>query len=127
MTRPVDPEGRAARFISLQLHETTHDRLVWGMRQHRDKAIAGVPEWERLRTLASQIKGRGEYAMVGQPGQFPIANQWQRMVARYVAKTYPNMHLDGTVEGSDVTGQPEPQIVEDYIERRFGTAAVVAP
>ena len=56
MTAVVDPEGRAARFIALQLHETTHDRLVWGMRHNRDKAVAGVPEWERLRELASQIK-----------------------------------------------------------------------
>src|SRR5262249_28898985 len=56
MTRPVDPEGRAARFIALKVHEATHDRLVWGMRQNRDKAVAGVPEWEKLRELASQIK-----------------------------------------------------------------------
>ena len=56
MTRPVDPEERAARFISLEVHESTHDRLVWGMRQNRDKAVAGVPEWEKLRNLASQIK-----------------------------------------------------------------------
>src|SRR6516164_3120639 len=56
MTQPVDPEGRAARFISLKVHESTHDRLVWGMRQNRDKAVAGVPDWEKLRELASQIK-----------------------------------------------------------------------
>jgi L-lactate dehydrogenase complex protein LldF len=56
MTRPVDPEERAARFIALEVHESTHDRLVWGMRQNRDRAVAGVPEWEKLRALASQIK-----------------------------------------------------------------------
>src|SRR5580704_17259362 len=56
MTYPVDPEERAARFISLEVHESTHDRLVWGMRQNRDRAVAGVPEWEKLRELASQIK-----------------------------------------------------------------------
>jgi L-lactate dehydrogenase complex protein LldF len=56
MTRVVDPEGRAARFIALEVHESTHDRLVWGMRQNRDQAVAGVPEWEELRELASQIK-----------------------------------------------------------------------
>src|SRR5208282_1499722 len=56
VTRPVDPEGRAARFIALEVHESTHDRLVWGMRQHRDQAVAGVPEWEALRELASRIK-----------------------------------------------------------------------
>jgi L-lactate dehydrogenase complex protein LldF len=56
VTRPVDPEGRAARFIALEVHESTHDRLVWGMRHNRDQAVAGVPEWEELRELASQIK-----------------------------------------------------------------------
>ncbi len=56
MSRPVNPEGLAARFISLEVHESTHDRLVWGMRQNRDQAVAGVPEWEKLRALASQIK-----------------------------------------------------------------------
>jgi L-lactate dehydrogenase complex protein LldF len=56
MTRPVEPEKLAARFIAMEETEATHDRLVWGMRQHRDKAVAGVPEWEKLRELASQIK-----------------------------------------------------------------------
>jgi L-lactate dehydrogenase complex protein LldF len=56
MPRPVDAEGLSARFISLEVHESTHDRLVSGMRQNRDKAVAGVPEWEELREHASQIK-----------------------------------------------------------------------
>ena len=56
MIRPVDPEGLAARFIDLEQHESTHDRLVWGMRHNRDQSIAGVPEWGTLRELASQIK-----------------------------------------------------------------------
>lgn len=54
--RPVDPEALAARFIALESHETTHDRLVWRMRTNRDEAIAGVPDWQELRELASQIK-----------------------------------------------------------------------
>jgi len=65
--------------------------------------------------LASQIKGRGEYAIARQPGQFPIADEWQSLVAKYVAKTYPNMHLDGFVEGSDANGQPEPASVERFM------------
>ena len=65
--------------------------------------------------LASQVKGRGEYAIVRQPGQFPIADEWQRLVAKYVAKTYPNMHLDGTVEGADSNGEPEPAKLEHFM------------
>jgi L-lactate dehydrogenase complex protein LldF len=56
MSRPVAPERRAARFIALEQHEETHDRLVWGMRHHRDTAAAAVPEWATLRELASQTK-----------------------------------------------------------------------
>jgi len=55
MSRPVDPEARAAQFIALAQHEETHDRLVWGMRHQRDTAVAAIPEWESLRGLASQI------------------------------------------------------------------------
>jgi rhamnose transport system substrate-binding protein len=65
--------------------------------------------------LASQIKGRGEYAIVRQPGQFPIANKWQNLVQAYVAKAYPNMHLDGIIEGSDINGMPEPALIEQFM------------
>ena len=65
--------------------------------------------------LASQIKGHGEYAIVRQPGQFPIADQWQSLIEAYVAKAYPNMHLDGVLEGSDVNGTPEPAKVESFM------------
>ena len=56
MTRPVDPEAAAARFIADPAHEEAHDRLVWAMRSHRDKAVAAMPEWGKLRDLASRIK-----------------------------------------------------------------------
>ena len=65
--------------------------------------------------LASQMKGRGEYAITMQPGQFAIADEWTRIAEKYVAKTYPNMHLDGVIEGSDPTGQPEPQKLERFM------------
>jgi rhamnose transport system substrate-binding protein len=65
--------------------------------------------------LASQIKGRGEYAILRQPGQFPIADEWQRLVLKYVAKTYPNMHVVGILEGSDVNGEPEPSKLQHFM------------
>ncbi|RMG58727.1 MAG: 4Fe-4S ferredoxin, partial [Bacteroidetes bacterium] len=33
-----------------------HDESLWFVRQKRDKAAHGVPEWEELREQASQIK-----------------------------------------------------------------------
>jgi L-lactate dehydrogenase complex protein LldF len=56
MSTHVNPEGLAERFIALEEHEATHDRLVWGMRHNRDLSVAAVPEWGKLRELASQIK-----------------------------------------------------------------------
>ncbi len=54
--RPVDPESAAAAFIAEGKHEETHDRLVWGMRLHRDEAARKLPGWEELRDVASAIK-----------------------------------------------------------------------
>ena len=54
--KPVDPEAASARFINDPKREETHDRLVWAMREHRDQAVAGIPEWEQLRDLASGVK-----------------------------------------------------------------------
>lgn len=65
--------------------------------------------------LASQMKGRGEYAIARQPGQFPIANEYQRLLESYVAKTYPNMHLDAVIQGSDVNGMPEFASVQKFV------------
>ncbi len=65
--------------------------------------------------LGSQLKGRGEYAIVVQPGQYPIATEWQYLAEAYIAKTYPAMKLDGVVVGSDETGLPEPSSVEDFM------------
>jgi L-lactate dehydrogenase complex protein LldF len=56
MSEVVNPERLAEKFIALEEHEATHDRLVWDLRHNRDKAVAGVPEWAQLRELASQIK-----------------------------------------------------------------------
>ncbi len=35
---------------------TWHDESLWFVRQKRDRAAHGIPEWEELRELASQIK-----------------------------------------------------------------------
>jgi ABC-type sugar transport system substrate-binding protein len=65
--------------------------------------------------LASQMKGTGEYAIVGQQDQFPIADEWTRIVERYVKRTYPDMKLAGVVTGSGVGFAPEPQQREAYL------------
>ena len=44
MTRPVEPEERAARFIALEVHESTHDRLKLPMKViHIAQVLNGGP------------------------------------------------------------------------------------
>jgi L-lactate dehydrogenase complex protein LldF len=54
--RPVDQVEAAERFIAATEHEKAHDERLWDMRLRRDKAAHALPEWEDMRSLASQIK-----------------------------------------------------------------------
>lgn len=55
---------RAALFVANDERMHWHDKALWFVRQKRDKAAQSVPEWERLRELASQIK---VHTLVGLP------------------------------------------------------------
>ena len=46
----------AATFIANEERTHWHDQALWFVRAKRDKAAHTVPEWERLRETASQIK-----------------------------------------------------------------------
>ena len=52
----IDHAARAATFVEDEVRLHWHDQAVWFVRQKRDLARAVLPEWEELRTLASQIK-----------------------------------------------------------------------
>ena len=65
--------------------------------------------------LASQISGKGGYALVGQQGQFPIANQWQRLIKSYVAKHYPRMKLVEVVRGTGAGDESEVTTVKQFM------------
>ena len=54
--KPVDQVRNALAFLEDPTHEQAFDKVIWGLRQRRDAAAREVPEWEDLRTLASQIK-----------------------------------------------------------------------
>ncbi|MCC2547464.1 lactate utilization protein [Hymenobacter sp. BT175] len=47
---------RAEKFVADVDRTTWHDETLWFVRQKRDKAVYGVPEFQELRELASQIK-----------------------------------------------------------------------
>ena len=65
--------------------------------------------------LATQIGRKGQYAIVGQQGQFPIANQWQRLIKSYVAKQYPRMKLIKVVRGTGAGDEGEVATVKQFM------------
>ncbi|WP_243337931.1 lactate utilization protein B [Anaeromyxobacter soli] len=52
----ADHAQRAAAFLRDEPHVHWHDQAVWFVRAKRDRAASAVPEWERLREVASRIK-----------------------------------------------------------------------
>lgn len=46
----------AKKFIADEPRTNWHDDTLWFVREKRDKAAHGLPEWEQLREWASQIK-----------------------------------------------------------------------
>ena len=53
---PVNQARNADAFLEDVVHEERLDKLLWLMRMRRDAAARQVPEWEELRTLASEVK-----------------------------------------------------------------------
>ncbi|MDE7145106.1 MAG: LUD domain-containing protein, partial [Duncaniella sp.] len=45
-----------AKFIADTPHRVSHDHCLWAARMRRDSVAARIPEWEEMRSLASQIK-----------------------------------------------------------------------
>jgi L-lactate dehydrogenase complex protein LldF len=51
-----DHAKAAQQFIKDEPRTDWHDDTLWFVREKRDKAVHGIPEWEQLREWASQIK-----------------------------------------------------------------------
>lgn len=52
----IDHAEAAERFLAAPQHLKFHDERLWDLRRKRDVQAHGIPEWEQLRELASQIK-----------------------------------------------------------------------
>jgi rhamnose transport system substrate-binding protein len=65
--------------------------------------------------LASQINGKGEYAILEEQHQFPIANTWEKIVQAYIPTTYPNMKLDGVLNLTGAGDQAELDAVKSFM------------
>jgi rhamnose transport system substrate-binding protein len=59
--------------------------------------------------LASQIGKKGEYAILDERGEFPIAHTWVKVVEHYIPRAYPKMKQDGV---QTETGAGDPNEVD---------------
>ena len=47
---------RAKKFIEESGKVSWHDKALWFVREKRDRSSKNIPEWEKLRSYASEIK-----------------------------------------------------------------------
>ena len=104
--KPVDVVTRAEAFIRQDdIHEPMHDRFLWATMQRRDAEAAALPEWEKLRDLASQIKEHTLTHLDAYLTQFE-ANatkrgakvHWARDIAEHNDIVYGILHERGVTE-----------------------------
>jgi len=65
--------------------------------------------------LASQIQGKGEYAILEDQAQYPLTNTWEKIVQAYIPQAYPNMKLDGVLNLSGAGDQAELDAVKSFM------------
>jgi rhamnose transport system substrate-binding protein len=65
--------------------------------------------------LATQIGKEGEYAILDERGEFPIAKTWKKIVAAYIPKAYPKMKLDGMLTETGAGDQAEVDSVKSFM------------
>jgi rhamnose transport system substrate-binding protein len=66
-------------------------------------------------TLASQIGKKGEYAIIDEQSEYPIARTWKKIVENYIPKAYPNMKLDGVASEIGTHDQNEVDAVKSFM------------
>lgn len=54
--KQVNQEKNGAKFLADTAHWKSHDKCLWDARMRRDEVASNIPEWEEMRSLASQIK-----------------------------------------------------------------------
>jgi rhamnose transport system substrate-binding protein len=66
-------------------------------------------------TLASQIGKNGEYAILDEQGEYPIAKTWKKVVEDYVLKAYPQMTLGGALTETGAGDQNEVDDIKSFM------------
>ena len=65
--------------------------------------------------LASQMGKEGEYAILDEQGEFPIAKAWKKVVEDYIPNAYPKMKLDGAITETGAGDPAEVDSVKSYM------------
>ena len=65
--------------------------------------------------LASQIGKEGEYAILRERGEYPIADTWVKVVEHYIPRAYPKMKLDGVLTETGAGDQNEVDSVKRFM------------
>lgn len=65
--------------------------------------------------LAAQLDKKGEYAVLEQQDEYPVADSWGKIATAYVRKTYPRLKLDGVIRGTGGGDQAEFDSVKSYM------------
>ena len=65
--------------------------------------------------LASQIGKKGEYAILDEQGEFPIAKTWKKIVEDYIPKAYPKMKLDALLTETGAGDPAEVDSVKSFM------------
>jgi DNA-binding SARP family transcriptional activator/ABC-type sugar transport system substrate-binding protein len=65
--------------------------------------------------LASQVHDKGEYAILEQQDQYPIATTWAHVVKDYISEAYPNMKLVKVIDGTGNGDQAEIDSIKSFI------------
>jgi rhamnose transport system substrate-binding protein len=65
--------------------------------------------------LASQMRKKGEYAILDEQNEFPIARAWKKVVESYIPKAYPKMKLDGALSETGAGDEAEVDSVKSYM------------
>jgi rhamnose transport system substrate-binding protein len=76
--------------------------------------------------LASQIGEQGEYAILEQRDESPVAGVWAKVVETYVSTAYPNMKLDRVVVGSGAGDPSEVDSVKSFLARHPNLKGLIA-
>ena len=76
--------------------------------------------------LASQVGGKGEYAVLEQRDEYPVADRWGTIAQTYVARAYPSMTLDGVVRGTGAGDEAEVDSVKSFMAAHPHLAGLLA-